>query len=91
MEDRDQFNYLKSGFTSFFKRSIADNGMTGIRSLRGVRASKTELNLDETNVSGSLGDVINVGLVQIDGKTGRVNITTDQGEVTGYFGNRRGE
>ena len=89
MEKNRPPNYRDIGFTSFFKRSIGDAGARRATTLRDIQVSSTELNLDNTNVSGTLGDVFSVGKVNIDGKTGRVNIVTDEGEVTGYFGNRR--
>jgi len=90
VEKNKPVSYRDIGFTSFFKRSIADSGTRLARTLRDIQPSSTELNLDDTNVSGSLGDVLKVGLVELDGKTGRVQVVTQEGEVTGYFGNCRG-
>lgn len=90
MQRDEPINYLTAGFTSFFRRSIADQG-NGPTSLRAASSESPDLNFDNMNVSGSLGDTINVGLVQIDGKTGRIQIVTEQGDVTAYFGNRREE
>jgi hypothetical protein len=70
-------DYESAGFNGFFRRSIGSNpNATTLRDLNG-RVSRS-LNFDDQQVSGSLGDTLRIGVIYLDGKTGRFKIVDDQ-------------
>lgn len=70
-------DYESAGFNGFFRRSLGSNpGATTLRALNG--ASSRTLNFDNQQVSGSLGDTLRVGVIYLDGKSGRFKIVDDQ-------------
>lgn len=76
----NQHDYESAGFNGFFRRSIGSNPTaTTLRALNG-RSQKRELNFDEQQVSGSLGDTLRIGVIYLDGKTGRFQIIPQTGE-----------
>lgn len=80
-----QYSYIEAGFNGFFSRSIGGNAQA--KTLSSLSYGRTSgLNFDQTQVSGSLGDVIPVGLVKIDGREGRIDIQDESGNVIARFG-----
>jgi hypothetical protein len=73
-------NYLDSGFDPFMERSIGA-GEQPMNTLEGMSSSGGDINFDTSQISGSLGDKIQVGggNVVIDGANRR--ITVNDGEV----------
>ena len=70
-------DYESAGFNGFFRRSIGSNPTaTTLRALNS-RASR-QLNFDDQQVSGSLGDTLRIGVMYLEGKTGRFKIVDDQ-------------
>lgn len=75
---KKQHDYESAGFNGFFRRSIGSNpNATTLRAL-GARSGSRQLNFDDQQVSGSLGDTLRVGVIYLDGKTGRFKIVDEQ-------------
>jgi len=80
----DTYTYLDAGFDRFFNR-----GIIGGRSLSllegesgGGNSSSRAINYDAANVSGSLGDSILVGRINLDGRVGNIDVADSEGRVT---------
>lgn len=72
-------DYESAGFNGFFRRSIgSESAATTLRALP-IKVGHRQLNFDDQQVSGSIGDTINFGAVDIEGKMGRIGITDEQG------------
>jgi len=67
------YTYRDAGFNRFFRRSIGSNpDAVNLKSV--MRGASQQLNFDNAQISGSLGDVLKVGRITIDGKQGRQSI-----------------
>lgn len=80
--DNDQkHTYREVGFNRFFRRSLTSNpDATNLKSLGG--GGSRQLNFDNQQVSGSLGDILRIGRILLDGKLGRQSIMDErQNEV----------
>lgn len=66
--DNEQFDYLSQGFDRYLQRTINTAGQ-----------GRRILNFDQMQVSGSLGDVIKIGNINLDGRTGRISIQDGAG------------
>ena len=75
------YTYRDAGFNRFLRRSISSNpDAVNLKSV--ARGSTRQLNFDNAQISGSLGDVLRVGRITIDGKEGRQSIFDErQNEV----------
>lgn len=81
--DRNRYTYENAGYNGFFRRTISSNPTE--TSLKNVGANRvfqpTALNLDNTEVSGSLSDTLRVGKgVEINGPEERVSIINSDNE-----------
>lgn len=73
MKDDNKHTYREAGFNRFFKRSISSNpDAVNLKSVGG--SGSRQLNFDDMQVSGSLGDTLRVGRIHLDGKLGRESI-----------------
>jgi hypothetical protein len=74
--DQSDYDYTTSGFDGFLSRSVGspqqDNLSTG-----GVQSN--QIAYDRMQVSGALGDSIQVGKIRIDGVKGRISVSDDNG------------
>lgn len=83
-------DYESAGFNGFFRRSIGSNpAATTLRSLNGRGASR-QLNFDDQQVSGSLGDKLKIGTIVQDGKSGAISIFDEQGNEVVRLGEVNG-
>lgn len=74
MANIQEYTYRDAGFNRFFHRSLNSNAQaTSLRS-SGSGSSSNQLNFDNMQVSGSLGDTLKVGLITLDGKIGRQSV-----------------
>ena len=86
MDNNDRYSYADAGFNRFLNRSInASQGST----LRAITSSspRKELNFDQMQTSGNLGDKIQVGGITLDGKKRRIVIVDELGTEVGWIGN----
>ena len=77
-------DYTDAGFSPFMTRSIDETGAADLDGEAQVaQMNSREINYDQSPVTGSLGSVIQIGNIKIDGVTGRISIYDDNGnEVT---------
>lgn len=69
MQPKNQdYDYTTSGFNDFLSRSI--DGGIGQAQAAPVR----QVNFDQSQISGSLGDHLRIGSIDLDGTTGRISI-----------------
>jgi hypothetical protein len=72
--------YESAGFNGFFRRSIGSpGGLTTLRALSSGSSSSRQLNFDDQQISGAMGDALRIGTIYLDGKTGRIKIHDEQG------------
>lgn len=75
--NKDQHTYRSVGFNRFFRRSLRSNpDATTLRSVSG--SGSRQLNFDDMQVSGSLGDTLRIGRILLDGKLGRQSINDER-------------
>lgn len=87
--DQPPYTYTDAGFDGFFRRSIESDPNT--TTLRGMAASfqqvnNNAINFDAQQVTGSLGDKLQVGSAIIDGAKGRFSIVDSGGQEVARFG-----
>ena len=77
-DDRNKpYTYKDAGFNRFFRRSIGSNSDTvNLRSI--PSGGGRQLNFDDMQVSGSLGDTLRIGRIPLDGKLGRISILDER-------------
>lgn len=83
------YDYLSAGFGPFLTRSIDDIGEVNLDNatdMASVRGGSRELNYDQTQTTGSLGSIVQVGSIQIDGVKGRITIYDDDGNEAVWIG-----
>ena len=69
------YTYVEAGFNGFLRRSIASSSNTGtLRDLARNTNMPSAINFDNMQVSGTLGDTIEVGNIIIDGVSGNGRI-----------------
>ena len=69
--EQTEYNYESSGFSPFLTRPLGSE--------RGIRnASIRQVNFDQNQITGSLGDSLQIGNILINGAEG--NITVSDGE-----------
>lgn len=76
------YDYESAGFDSFLTRSIdSQSGNLTLASSEDIGYSR-QVNYDQNQVTGSLGDTLQIGNIQINGVEGRISIFDgDQNEV----------
>lgn len=83
--DPQRYSYEDAGYNGFFRRSIASSPTERTLNMVGINRSHNsrEINFDESAASGSIGDNIRAGRVNINGPGGNINIQDTEGvEVT---------
>lgn len=76
-DDNDKHTYRDVGFNRFFRRSLtSDPNVVNLKSMAGT--STRQLNFDNQQVSGSLGDILRIGRILLDGKIGRQSIMDER-------------
>lgn len=78
------YDYTNSGFDGFLSRSIDSTPQINLDSQGPV---STSIRYDSAQVSGSLGNTLQVGKVHIDGVSGRISIFDDNDNEVGRIGN----
>ena len=78
MQNEDN-TYTGAGFNRFFRRSIgSDPSTTSLRTLPSTGGSR-QLNFDNQQISGALGDILRLGRISLDGKIGRLSVLDERG------------
>lgn len=77
-----QYTYAAAGFNKFFRRSIDSTSAATLNDAASqASAYSSEINFDQSQTSGSLGSVVQVGNVNIDGVQGRISVFEGSDEV----------
>lgn len=76
--NNERHTYRSVGFNRFFRRSLNSNpDAVNLKSISGGGTSR-QLNFDDAQVSGSLGDILRIGRINLDGKLGRQSIMDER-------------
>lgn len=79
--------YTGAGFNRFFKRSLgSDPSTTSLRTLPSMGNTR-QLNFDDKQISGALGDIMRLGRMSLDGKIGRLSVFDERGNEVLRLGN----
>ena len=81
-----EYDYIASGFNGFLSRRIRRPDASMLQGLSND-TPRREINFDRTTTSGSLGDVISVTGIKLDGPNRRIAIIDELGTETGWIGN----
>ena len=69
------YTYMEAGFNSFLRRTLSSDQSSGtLRDMARGSSRPSAINFDNMQVSGALGDTIEVGKILIDGSTGNGRI-----------------
>lgn len=82
----EEYSYSDSGYDDFMSRSIEGATAANLDQSTSGGGSSRQLNFDAAQVSGSLGDILKVGNVLINGQRGRITIEDDSGNTVAIFG-----
>lgn len=75
--DNKKYTYREVGFNRFFRRSLNSNPEAN--TLSGVGGGQSrQLKFDDMQISGSLGDILRIGRILLDGKIGRQSIMDER-------------
>lgn len=85
MARQTPYSYSDAGYNGFFRRTLGSNPDQMLLQTGG--SNKQQLNFDDMQVSGSLGDKLRVGSIVVDGKTGRIFFEDETGQETMRLGN----
>lgn len=85
--NNERMNYTHVGFNGFLRRSIASNRNAQTLHQVSSGANYNTINFDTTQVSGGLGDTIEVGNILVDGTVpgGRID-GRDEGDTVWRLG-----
>lgn len=86
MDRNDPYDYTNSGFNGFLSRRIRRPNAVTLQGLSNDTPRK-EIDFDKTSTSGSLGDVISVTGIKLDGPNRRIAISDELGVEVGWIGN----
>lgn len=82
-DSAQDYSYTDSGLDGFLSRSIDDLSQVNLSS-QGPQSMS--MAYDRAQVTGSLGNIIQIGKVRVDGVTGRISIVDDSGNETVRIG-----
>lgn len=86
MKPSDRYTYADAGFNGFMSRSLKAVSVAQTLSDGASTSSGTILNFDRQQVAASLGNILTLGRVSIDGVAGRIIVSDQNGVQTGWFG-----
>lgn len=82
MQSNEIYDYTAAGFDGFLNRSIdsgfSQNAQHTLSFLPSINTGQ-QLNYDQMQVTGALGDHLRIGNVDIDGGSGRISIFDNEG------------
>ena len=85
-KDGTQYSYMDSGLNGFFSRRIGRPDAVTLNSLSNSLPRK-EMDFDHMSTSGTLGDIISVNGIKLDGPNRRISIMDDLDIEVGRIGN----
>lgn len=78
------YDYTTAGFDTFLDRSIDSNSAVTLDSQ--PQAQSRQINYDQSQVSGSLGDILSIGGIQLDGQKRRITIYDENANESVWIG-----
>lgn len=81
------YSYSDAGYNGFFRRTLISNPNNNVLGDTRSSGGNRNLNFDDMQTSGALGDKLKVGRVVLNGKEGRIEIEDEQGKTVGLIGN----
>lgn len=82
MASPKEYTYAAAGFNRFFRRSIDSQSASTLSEAASFASSSSqEINFDQVQTRGSLGDIIQVGSITIDGTNGKISVFDGSNEV----------
>lgn len=84
--DNTRYSYSDAGYNAFMSRSLSSNSAMTLRSISNS-SPRREINFDQMQTSGNLGDKIQVGGIILDGTNRRLVIVDELGVEVGWVGN----
>lgn len=81
------YTYQDAGFDAFMQRSLSSDPTPQSLSEIAMLHPQTNINYDQQQVSGNMGDVFKVGSITIDGKQVRIDGVDTNGNVVWRLGN----
>lgn len=82
----ERYTYLSAGFNRFLNRSINSTQSTTLSEITSS-SPRREINFDQMQTSGSVGDKIQAGGIIIDGRNRRIVIVDELKNEVGWIGN----
>lgn len=87
-KSNNDYTYSDAGFNGFLRRSISSNpGSATLAQMKRNSTNTSSINFDNMQVSGNLGDTIEVGKILIDGVNSRIDGREDNNETVWRLGN----
>lgn len=84
--DRKPYDYTDSGLNGFLSRRIRRPDAVTLNGLSN-NSPRKEMDFDQMSTSGTLGDIISVNGIKLDGPNRRIAITDELGVEVGWIGN----
>lgn len=78
MQSNDIYTYANAGFDGFLSRSIDASNSPNLGVLPPINTGQ-QLNYDQMQVTGALGDHLQIGNITLDGGNGRISIFDNEG------------
>jgi hypothetical protein len=85
MDNNEVYDYTAAGFDKFFVRGSSNDVSAGSADA-GMAPQTTAIPFDRGQQSGSFGNIVRFGNVQIDGVKGRISIYDDNGREVARIG-----
>ena len=72
------YTYAEAGFNGFLRRTLSSRQTTGtLRDMSRTTTPPSQLNFDNMQVSGSLGDTVEIGRILLNGADGQIDLRAD--------------
>lgn len=82
-----KYDYTQAGFNGFLSRSKKANPLAMSLGDGASQGSGGTINLDRQQIGGSLGNILPLGRIILDGVTGRIRIQDEHQVDTTWLGN----
>ena len=86
MDNNEVYDYTSAGFDKFFVRGGDSFGFGANSADAGAPPPSTAIPFDRGQQSGSFGNIVRIGNIQIDGINRRISIYDDNNQEVARFG-----
>ena len=80
----NEYTYESAGFSPFLDRSIDSDATLTLATAQ--PAPVRQIQYDQTQQTGAMGDYIRIGKILVDGRNGRISVLDDNGNETTRIG-----